>query len=90
MLVLGSDQLEVYRQRDHRQSHERLRDVNYRYRDAKERSTRYDFSPRGIIFYRTSPDNATISIAGLARDSCRGKAGVAGGALPNLAESPDA
>jgi len=90
MLVLGSDQLEVYDNEitDNRTSGFVI--VNYGLADANESSTRYDFYPEGIHLYRNEfRDNGyDPQLPDLARDSCRGTPGLPAG-LPNLAESPD-
>ncbi len=87
MLVLASDQLEVFDNEIRDNKTIGLAIVNYGLADANESSTRYDFYPEGIHIYdNTFIDNGTSpALPDLSRSSCKGVPGLPPG-LPGPTE----
>jgi len=80
MLVLASDQAEIYDNDIHDNRTAGLFIVNYGLADASEPSTKYDFYPEGIHVYdNTFTDNGgNPELPDLARDTCTGPGGLPG------------
>lgn len=80
MLVLASDQLEVYDNDIHDNNTSGIFVVNYGLADASEPSTKYDFYPEGIhIYANTFTDNGgSPQPVDLSRDTCTGTGGLPG------------
>ncbi|MGH7803247.1 MAG: parallel beta-helix domain-containing protein, partial [Candidatus Binatia bacterium] len=78
MLVLASDQLELFDNEIRDNQTIGLAIVNYALADANESSTRYDFYPEGIHVYgNTFIDNGTSpALPDLSRSSCKGVPGL--------------
>src|SRR5581483_4888066 len=86
MLVLASDQLELYDNNIHENNTSGLFIVNYGLADSSEPSTKYDFYPEGIhVYANTFKDNGgSPQLPDLSRDTCTGMGG-----LPGKGDSPD-
>jgi len=86
MLVLASDQLELYDNNIHDNNTSGLFIVNYGLADSSEPSTKYDFYPEGIhVYANTFKDNGgSPQLPDLSRDTCTGMGG-----LPGKGDSPD-
>ena len=80
MLVLASDQLEVYDNDIHDNNTSGIFVVNYGLADSSEPSTKYDFYPEGIhIYANTFKDNGgSPQPVDLSRDTCTGPGGLPG------------
>jgi len=90
MLVLASDQLELYDNEIYDNRTVGFAIVNYGLADPNESSTRYDFYPEGIHVYgNTFRDNAySPALPSLERDGCKGEPSLPPG-LPGPGDSPD-
>lgn len=85
MLLLASDQAEIYSNNIHDNNSAGLIIVNYGLIDSGEPSAKYDFFPEGIHVYgNTFQDNGgSPQLPDLSKDSCTGMGG-----LPGLGDDP--
>lgn len=80
MLVLATDQLELYDNDIHNNDTLGLAIVNYGLADPNEASTKYDFYPEGIHVYgnRFTDNGQNPQLPDLSRDTCSGSGGLPG------------